>query len=190
LCIKVEYALRMTGRASESAPSAALLHFDRWSNAAMAGQKSPWKPANGGRGRYSARCDLGRGEGSPPGGTGAGSTTATATHSYVKQNGSAAPRRPPVCKRTGTDQRAILIRRTRCRSSPATGCLRLSTDREERTGVRFEEERVYGHSGGEGAAQQTLSPGDRADPGLASVRGLDWLGPNRRREGCIHVHQT
>ena len=42
----------------------------------------------------------------------------------------------------------------------------------------------------EGAARQTLSPGDRADPGLASVRGLDWLGPNRRREGCIHVHQT
>ena len=37
---------------------------------------------------------------------------------------------------------------------------------------------------------QTLSPGDRADPGLASMRGLDWLGPNRRREGCIHVHQT
>jgi hypothetical protein len=32
-----------------------------------------------------------------------------------------------------------------------------------------------------------LSHGDRADPGLASVRGLDWLGPNRRREGCIHV---
>jgi hypothetical protein len=30
----------------------------------------------------------------------------------------------------------------------------------------------------EGAARQTLSPGDRADPGLASVRGLDWLGPN------------
>ena len=37
----------------------------------------------------------------------------------------------------------------------------------------------------EGAARQTLSPGDRADPGLASVRGLDWPGPNRRREGCI-----
>ena len=36
----------------------------------------------------------------------------------------------------------------------------------------------------EGAARQTLSPGDRADPGLASVRGLDWRGPNRRREGC------
>ncbi len=42
----------------------------------------------------------------------------------------------------------------------------------------------------EGAARQTLSPGDRADPGLASVRGLDRLGPNLRREGCIHVHQT
>ena len=28
----------------------------------------------------------------------------------------------------------------------------------------------------EGAARQTLSPGDRADPGLSSVRGLDWLG--------------
>ena len=41
-----------------------------------------------------------------------------------------------------------------------------------------------------GAARQTLSPGERADPGLVSVRGLDWLGPNRRREGCIHVHQT
>ena len=22
------------------------------------------------------------------------------------------------------------------------------------------------------------------------MRGLDWLGPNRRREGCIHVRQT
>jgi hypothetical protein len=42
----------------------------------------------------------------------------------------------------------------------------------------------------EGAARQTLSPRDRADPGLASVRGLDWLGPNRRREGRIHVDQT
>src|ERR1700735_4403249 len=42
----------------------------------------------------------------------------------------------------------------------------------------------------EGAARRTLSPGDRADRGLASVRDLDWLGPNRRREGCIHVHQT
>ena len=41
----------------------------------------------------------------------------------------------------------------------------------------------------EGAARQTLSPGGCADPGLASVRGLDWRGPNRRREGCIHVHQ-
>src|SRR5208337_1657875 len=37
---------------------------------------------------------------------------------------------------------------------------------------------------------QTLSPGDRADPGLASVRGLDRLGPNQRREGFVHVHQT
>jgi hypothetical protein len=42
----------------------------------------------------------------------------------------------------------------------------------------------------ESAARQTLSPGDRADPGLASVRGLVWLSPNRRREGCIHVDQT
>jgi hypothetical protein len=36
----------------------------------------------------------------------------------------------------------------------------------------------------------TLSPGDRADPGLASLRGLDWLGPHQRREGFVHVHQT
>ena len=42
----------------------------------------------------------------------------------------------------------------------------------------------------EGAARQTLSPGDSADPGLASVRGLDWLGPHQRREGFVHVHQT
>jgi len=42
----------------------------------------------------------------------------------------------------------------------------------------------------EGAAWQTLSPGDRADPELVSVGGLDWLGSNRRRAGCIHVHQT
>src|SRR5208337_2711910 len=30
---------------------------------------------------------------------------------------------------------------------------------------------------------QTLSPGDRADPGLASVRGLDWLGPVKDAKG-------
>src|SRR3984957_4737841 len=42
----------------------------------------------------------------------------------------------------------------------------------------------------EGAARQTLSPGGRADPGLAAVRGLDWLGPNRRREGGFHFRQT
>jgi hypothetical protein len=41
----------------------------------------------------------------------------------------------------------------------------------------------------EAVVRQPSAP-DRADPGLASVRGLDWLGPNRRREGCIHVHQT
>ena len=35
-------------------------------------------------------------------------------------------------------------------------------DSEERTGIRFEKERVYGYSGSEGAARQTLSPGDRA----------------------------
>jgi hypothetical protein len=47
-------------------------------------------------------------------------------------------------------------------------------DSEERTGIWFETERVYGYSGGEGAARQTLSPGERADPGLASVRA--WFG--------------
>ena len=41
-------------------------------------------------------------------------------------------------------------------------------DSEERTGIRFEKKRVYGYSGGEGAARQTLSPGDRVDPGLAA----------------------
>jgi hypothetical protein len=35
----------------------------------------------------------------------------------------------------------------------------------------------------EAAARQTLSPGDRADPGLASVRGLDWLGPIEDAKG-------
>ena len=35
-------------------------------------------------------------------------------------------------------------------------------DSEERTGIRFETERVYGYSGSEGAGRQTLSPGDRA----------------------------
>ena len=39
---------------------------------------------------------------------------------------------------------------------------------------------------GEGAARQTLSPRDRADPGLASVRGLDWLGPEPTSEGSKH----
>ena len=32
--------------------------------------------------------------------------------------------------------------------------------------------------------RQTLSPGDRADPGLASVRGLDWLGPIEDAKGA------
>src|SRR5271166_4628681 len=41
----------------------------------------------------------------------------------------------------------------------------------------------------EGAARLTLCPGVRAEPGLVSVRGLDWPGPSRR-EGFIHVHQT
>jgi hypothetical protein len=37
----------------------------------------------------------------------------------------------------------------------------------------------------EGAVGQTLSPGDRADPGLASVRGLDWLGPIEDAKGAF-----
>jgi hypothetical protein len=34
-------------------------------------------------------------------------------------------------------------------------------------------------AGGDEAAQQTLRPGDRADPGLVSVRGTDWPAPFR-----------
>jgi hypothetical protein len=49
---------------------------------------------------------------------------------------------------------------------------------------------VWIAGGAKALPDRPLSPGERADPGLASVRGLDWLGPNRRREGCIHVHQT
>ena len=60
----------------------------------------------------------------------------------------------------------------------------------EMTGFRFESEHVCGRPQPLRRGGQTLSPGDRADPGLASVRGLDWLGPNRRREGFVHVHQT
>jgi hypothetical protein len=42
---------------------------------------------------------------------------------------------------------------------------------------------VWGYSSGaEGAARQTLSPGDRADPGLASVRGLLFGGGRRPGE--------
>ena len=36
----------------------------------------------------------------------------------------------------------------------------------------------------EGAARQTLSPGDRVDPGLASVRGLDWQAPIKDAKGA------
>jgi len=39
-------------------------------------------------------------------------------------------------------------------------------DREERTGVRFEKERVYGYSGGEGAARQRPLA-----PAIAPIRG-------------------
>jgi hypothetical protein len=39
----------------------------------------------------------------------------------------------------------------------------------------------------EAAARQTLRPGNRADPGLASVRRLDWLGPNRKTRR-VHRH--
>jgi hypothetical protein len=32
-------------------------------------------------------------------------------------------------------------------------------------------------------AKARRGPGDRADPGLASVRGLDWLGPKEDAKG-------
>jgi hypothetical protein len=49
------------------------------------------------------------------------------------------------------------------------------SDSEERTGIRFEKERVYGYSSGAKALPgRPFSPGDRADPGLASVRA--WIG--------------
>jgi hypothetical protein len=44
---------------------------------------------------------------------------------------------------------------------------------------------VYGYSGGAKALPgRPLSPGGRADPGLASVRGRDWLGPNQDAKGA------
>ena len=55
------------------------------------------------------------------------------------------------------------------------------SDSEERTGIRFEKERVYGYSDGAKRCRQTLSPGGRADPGLASVRGRDSLAPSKTR---------
>jgi hypothetical protein len=33
--------------------------------------------------------------------------------------------------------------------------------------------------GGRRSRRRTLRPGDRADPGLASVRGRSWFGPSR-----------
>ena len=33
--------------------------------------------------------------------------------------------------------------------------------------------------GGRRSRRRTLRPGDRADPGLASVRGRNWFGPSR-----------
>ncbi len=50
----------------------------------------------------------------------------------------------------------------------------------ERTGLLLERERVYGGRRRGSGARTTLSPGNRADPGLASVRGLDsFIGPSR-----------
>jgi Protein of unknown function (DUF3489) len=58
-------------------------------------------------------------------------------------------------------------------------------DSEERTGIRFEKERVYGYSGGAKALlRRPLAPRSRRS-GARVGEGLDWLGPNRRREGCI-----
>jgi hypothetical protein len=63
-----------------------------------------------------------------------------------------------------------------------------SRSREERTGFRFEKNVCM--SCPRQARRTTLSPGDRADPGLASMRSLDWPGLSRRHEGFVHVHQT
>src|SRR5271166_373494 len=61
---------------------------------------------------------------------------------------------------------------------------------KERSGLLLEREREYGGRRRGSGARTTLSPGNRADPGLVSVRGLDWLGPVQRREGSVHVYQT
>ena len=41
------------------------------------------------------------------------------------------------------------------------------------------EESVYAVVGGRRSRRRTLRPGDRADPGLASVRGRNWFGSSR-----------
>ena len=55
------------------------------------------------------------------------------------------------------------------RRGPTAACatsLTSCADSEERTGIRFEKERVYGYSGGAKALPgRPLVPGDRADPG-------------------------
>ena len=55
--------------------------------------------------------------------------------------------------------------------------------RGERTGVPFEKERVCGRPGVENVPRITLCPDDHVDPGLVSVRGLDWLGPFHDTKG-------
>jgi hypothetical protein len=63
---------------------------------------------------------------------------------------------------------------------PLTSC----PESEERTGIRFETERVYGYSGGARALTGSLSPGGRVDPGLASVRGWISLAPIEDAKGA------
>jgi hypothetical protein len=50
-------------------------------------------------------------------------------------------------------------------------------------------ESVYAVVGGRRSGRGTLRPGDRADPGLASVRGRNWFGPSRHG-GFDDVIQT
>src|SRR5271166_2376870 len=125
------------------------------------------------------------------------SRSRTASHSLsFRGSGSSRPSssstRPSGGSGTGPSPATFTTRRPP-RSNTWSGSPLASTSNFAKKGLAFcskERERVYGGRRRGSGARTPLSPGNCANPGLASVRGLDWLGPVQRREGSVHVHQT
>jgi hypothetical protein len=61
-------------------------------------------------------------------------------------------------------------------SRPLPRLLTQALERQERTGVRFERERVYGRPPAERTRRRTLTPGDRAEPGCFAATSRSATG--------------